>query len=86
MHNTAHQSFEAVAIAASNKVTAVGGATAGAAAIAVKTGFLGVSVTDICALAGVAIAFSGFAVSFYFQWRRDSRESREHRARINRNG
>lgn len=73
--------IEAVTIAASNKVTVAGGATAAISGVAAKAGYA-VSVADITAIIGVLCAVAGLMVSVYFQWRRDSREQREHKARL----
>lgn len=60
-------------IAVSNKAT-VAGAGVGVVGWAAQVNWIG-----IC---GVVIAAMGFAVSFYFQRRRDQREARESEARI----
>lgn len=62
-----------VGIAASNKAT-VAGAGVSVVGWAAQVNWIG-----IC---GVVIAAMGFAVSFYFQRRRDRREARESEARI----
>ena len=69
-----HQAtVEVFGASVANKVTA-GGAVAGVAGVASQINWLGI--------AGVAIALLGFVVSFYFQLRRDRRESAESAARI----
>jgi high-affinity Fe2+/Pb2+ permease len=76
------QSIETTVIALSNKATVTGAATAAASGVAVNLGFTVMSVGNICAIIGVCIAFVGFTLSTYFQWRRDVRESREHVERV----
>lgn len=73
---------ETTIIAISNKTTVAGAATAAASGVAANLSFAVLSVGNICAIIGVLIAFIGFAISTYFQWRRDIRESREHKERL----
>jgi len=61
------------AIAMSGKATAAGGAT----------GFLGFILSSPgIGLLGVMVAFIGVMVGFFFQWKRDKREEREHELRL----
>ena len=64
---------EEMIISAASKATA-GGAAAGVVGT--------VSQVDILTLTGVLIAVAGFGVNFFFQWRRDRREHKEHNARM----
>jgi len=56
-----------------NKTT-LGGATAGAIGYLANVNWIG--------LLGTLVAIGGFAVSFWFQWRRDKRENEMHRAQL----
>ncbi len=83
MSSTQH-GFEAITIGASQKITLAGGGTAAVVGGAEKAGFIqllngtgSLDVAGICALAGLILAILGFLTSFYFQWRRDRRETQE---------
>lgn len=65
--------IETVTESVANKTT-LGGAI---------TGLFGyVSSINWIGLIGVLVAVGGFAVSFWFQWRRDKREGELHRAQL----
>lgn len=64
---------EATAVSIANKTTA-GGAAAGMAGFVTNINWLGVT--------GAFVALAGFAVSVYFQVRRDRREAEYHRERL----
>lgn len=66
-------SLEALAASVSSKTT-YAGAAAGLFGWLAQINWIGLS--------GVLIALIGLAVNFWFQYRRDRRESAEHRARI----
>jgi hypothetical protein len=40
--------------------------------------FGGITATELAAVGGLALAFLGFVVNFYFQWKEDRRKSEEH--------
>lgn len=64
---------EATAVSVANKATGAG-AAAGMAGFFANINWLGVT--------GVFVALAGFAVSVYFQVRRDKRESEYHKERL----
>lgn len=64
---------EATAVSVANKATGAG-AAAGMAGFFTNINWLGVT--------GAFVALAGFAVSVYFQFRRDRRESEYHRERL----
>ena len=44
--------------------------------------FGGITATELAAVGGLALAFLGFIVNLYFQWREDRRKSEEHIIRL----
>ena len=44
--------------------------------------FGGITATELAAVGGLVLAFFGFAVNLYFQWREDRRKSEEHIIRL----
>ena len=44
--------------------------------------FGGITATELAAVGGLVLAFFGFAVNLYFQWREDRRKSEEHLLRL----
>lgn len=40
--------------------------------------FGGITATELAAVGGLVLAFIGFIVNFYFQWKEDRRKSEEH--------
>ena len=42
----------------------------------------GITATELAAVGGLVLAFFGFAVNLYFQWREDRRKSEEHIIRL----
>lgn len=83
MSSTQH-GIEAVTIGVSQKITLTGGGAAAVAGVAERTGavqFVAGTGSDniavICAIGGLILAVAGYLTSFYFQWRRDRRETAE---------
>lgn len=44
--------------------------------------FGGITATELAAVGGLVLAFIGFIVNFYFQWKEDRRKSEEHIIRL----
>lgn len=44
--------------------------------------FGGLSANELAAVGGLFVGLAGLAVSWYFNWKRDQREQREHEARM----
>lgn len=82
-----HQAEQAI-IAASSKTTIVGGSTAAVSGVAEKTGFVdlmgmyGTEIAAASAVGGLLLAFLGFLLTVYFNYRRDLRETRESQWRM----
>lgn len=81
-------SAEQVVIAASGKTTIIAGGTAAVSGTAEKTGLVefmgsyGAEIASACAIGGLLLAAAGFAMSVWFQYRRDVREEKLAQARI----
>lgn len=73
MKDSTQLAVDAAVVSGANKATAGGAAT---------TVFGWVSQSDLIGVAGLLLAVSGFAVSLYFQFRRERREIELHRARM----
>jgi len=82
--------FEELAVGIGNKVTIGGGVTAGGSGLVGQVAQHAasdpqvveqvISMADIGAAVGITFCVMGYLTSLYFQWRRDQREERAHRA------